>query len=99
VNGWLRGVLLLGMFAAGVGVGGTAVHTWQRPQPPAQAEPADNAPPRGWEATVYLPVNDNQRQPFPKEQWQGAVDLLVNEFGGATVGARLEGRWRDGPDV
>src|SRR5947209_1479900 len=57
---------------------------------------AREAPPRRWEATVYLPLVDNDDHEFPEETWRRAVGLFVDEFGGATLAERQEGWWRDG---
>lgn len=57
---------------------------------------ADDAPaPRRWEATVYLPLADNQGQPFAETEWQQALGNFVAPFGGATLGQSLEGCWLD----
>src|SRR5262249_59509643 len=55
------------------------------------AQPA----PRRWEATVYLPLADNEGQPFPAEEWEKALAGLVAPFGGATLGPAREGIWLD----
>jgi hypothetical protein len=47
------------------------------------------------EATIYLPTQNNDKQPFTKEEWQGALQFLVSEFGGATLGSPLEGCWHN----
>ena len=51
--------------------------------------------PRRWEATVYLPLADNQGRPFAEADWQAALERLVVPFGGATLGQPLEGCWLD----
>jgi hypothetical protein len=65
-------------------------------RPPAPSPAADDAPaPRRWEATVYLPLADNQGQPFGETEWQQALGNFVAPFGGATLGQSLEGCWLD----
>ena len=49
---------------------------------------------RRLEAIVYLPTQPNPDRPFTPRDWDDALDLLVGEMGGATLGAPLEGRWR-----
>jgi hypothetical protein len=58
--------------------------------PPAVAEP-----PRRWEATIYLPAASNDGRRFSEEVWQGAVAVLVDRFGGATLAGEEEGWWLD----
>jgi hypothetical protein len=69
----------------------------QGPRPPGvPAEAAAGGPaPRRWEATVYLPLADNQGRPFAETAWQEALDGLVAAFGGATLGHPQEGCWLD----
>jgi hypothetical protein len=81
----LRGLLL---FLAGLLVGGAAVYFWTRP-----AE--YGLPPRRWEATVYLPLADNDGKPFAEQDWDAALGILVAECGGATLGIKREGVWVD----
>jgi hypothetical protein len=76
-------------FGLGAVAGGTGVYAWRQVEPPA------DLPPRRLEATVFLPVTGNPKQPFTQNDWDNAVDLLVSEFGGATLGPPLEGRWSD----
>ncbi len=45
------------------------------------------------EATIYLPTQRNDKQPFSDEEWHGALQKLVTEFGGATLGPPMEGYW------
>jgi hypothetical protein len=77
------------LFGLGAVTGGSAVHTWGRPAATAEL------PPRRLEATIILPLTGHVDRPFTEAEWQGAVDLLVAEFGGATLGAPQEGCWRD----
>jgi hypothetical protein len=85
VNPVRRSLLAGSLFALGALLGGLGV--W------AVRVPA--APPTGLEATVYLPLVDNQGKPFSDAELQEALGLLVDRFGGATVGERAEGYWRD----
>lgn len=55
----------------------------------------DRPAPRQWEATVYLPLADNQGRPFVEADWQAALERLVTPFGGATLGQPQEGCWLD----
>jgi hypothetical protein len=75
--------LNLGLLALGIALGVSGVLLWQR-----WGEPV-----RSWEATVYLPVNDNRGKPFPPKEWRAAIGILVERFGGATLGGRREGFW------
>jgi hypothetical protein len=89
---WLLG---LGLLAVGFVAGAGAVFAWERwhgPPPPAAAE---EAPPRCWEAVVYLPLTDGQGKPFPDTTVEEAVGSLVSTFGGATLGDRRDGYWLD----
>jgi hypothetical protein len=82
----------LAMFLLGVVAGGLAVSLRQY----YLADPLLNIkPPRRLEATVFLPLYNNRREKFSGEQWDAAVNLLVHEFGGATLGPPMEGCWRD----
>jgi len=84
--GW--GALWFGLGLA-VGVATTlAWHLYQVGRP-------GGLPPRRYEATVFLPLVDNDGRPVPEEQWQEALGLLVTELGGATLGPPVEGCWRD----
>jgi hypothetical protein len=56
---------------------------------------AEQPAPRCWEATVYLPLSDNQGRPFGESVWQQAMKNLVVPFGGATLGQPTEGYWLD----
>jgi len=61
----------------------------------APAPPPPGEPPRRWEATLYLPAAAHDRRPFSEEVWQGAVAVLVDRFGGATLAGEQEGWWLD----
>ncbi len=79
------------LFAAGVAAGAGAVVGWQRLHSP----PAADLPPKRYEATIYLPVVDNDGRRIDEEKWRQAVGGLVADFGGATLGAEQEGWWVD----
>jgi hypothetical protein len=83
-----RTVLVLVVFVLGVAAGGAAVHSWHHR--------ADSLPVRRLEATVLVPLVDNDNKQIEPENWQDAVEPLVRGFGGATLGAPAEGRWVDG---
>jgi hypothetical protein len=68
-----------------------ALGAWRR-----GAAEDDGPAPRRWEATVYLPLADNQGRPFGEAEWHDALGGLVTPFGGATLGQELEGCWRNG---
>jgi hypothetical protein len=76
-----------GLFALGAVAGALYVHL--RPLP--QLAAPDGGPPRRWEATIFLPTTGN----FTDHEWKAAVELLVREFGGATVGDVMQGWWSD----
>jgi hypothetical protein len=57
----------------------------------AAREPA----PRHCEATIYLPLANNEGRAFPDAEWQEALHGLVVPFGGATLGQPQEGCWLD----
>jgi hypothetical protein len=80
-------VLFLGGMAAGAG----AVVGWQHLHRP----PLADLPPKRCEATIYLPVVDNDGRRIGDEDWRQAVAGLVADFGGATLGAEQEGWWVD----
>ncbi len=82
----------LGLLVLGAALGAGGLLAWQQTNP---ASP-DRLAPRSLEGTVYLPLHDNQGKPFPHDQWQGAVEVFVRRFGGATLGDRRTGFWRDG---
>jgi hypothetical protein len=86
----LRSSLLRGLalFLAGLILGGTGVFFWTRPS-------EEGLPPRRWEATVYLPLADNDGKPFAEQDWDDALGILVAECGGATLGIKREGVWVD----
>lgn len=77
------------LLLAGAVAGGVAVHAWQRPSP------SDELPTRRLEAAIFLPLRGNPGHPFEQAEWDAAVNLIVAEFGGATLGAQQEGCWRD----
>lgn len=88
---WL--VLGLGLFLLGVLTGAGLMTLRARGQPvPASIA----APERRLEATIFLPLTGNPRQPFSEKEWHDALSLLVADFGGATLGLPQEGYWRDG---
>jgi hypothetical protein len=87
----LLGLLGVALFAAGLAVGGYAVHTWERSPGLSPQPPAADAPPRVWEGTVYVPLTDNQGRRFTDEEWRRALDVLAADFGGATLGTEVEG--------
>jgi hypothetical protein len=93
VKGFFRSTFLFLVFASGMAAGGTGVHLWRNG--PAAAPAADDLPPRRLEATIVLPVVDNNGRPLDAP-WQAALELLTKEFGGATLGPAQEGCWRDG---
>lgn len=49
--------------------------------------------PRCWEATVYLPLADNEGRSFAETTWHEALEGFVTAFGGATLGEPREGCW------
>ena len=78
-------------FALGLAVGAAATFAWHL----HQVGRLGGLPPRRSEATVFLPLVDNDGRAVPEERWREALGLLVTEFGGATLGAPVEGCWRD----
>jgi hypothetical protein len=82
-------VAALLLFALGAAAGGLFVHFLPRPAVPA----SDGLPPRRLEAVVYLPTQPNPDRPFTPKDWDDALDLLVREMGGATLGPTAEGCW------
>jgi hypothetical protein len=98
MNAQLRGLLTIAVFVTGVVVGGSAMFTWMSreqlfPAPPAVSSKED--PARVWEATVFVPVTDSEGRRFNEPDWQRALDILVADFGGATLGNEQEGWWLD----
>jgi len=77
----------VGLLILGVLIGGLGVHAWHRR--------ADELPGRRLEATVYVPLVDNADQTVPPEKWHEAVEPIIVRFGGATLGAAMDGFWRD----
>jgi hypothetical protein len=63
----------------------TLIQRWQ----------ADALPPPRLEATVFLPLVDNNDRAFTDEKWQEVLGLFADAFGGATLGPEQEGAWRD----
>jgi hypothetical protein len=91
-----RGLIGVAVLAVGIAVGRYTPPprdcvTRPDDEPAAAARPA----PRCWEATVYLPLADNQGQPFSEGAWQETLAVLVVPFGGATLGPPQEGCWLD----
>lgn len=78
-------------FGLGLAVGVAVTYAWHL----QQASRPGGLPPRRYEATVFLPLVDNEGRKVPEEQWQEALGMLVTELGGATLGAPVEGCWRD----
>jgi hypothetical protein len=94
----VRGLLTIAVFFTGVVVGGSAAFTWTARQQlidfsPTTASKED--PARVWEATILVPVVDGNGQRFNEPDWQRALDILVADFGGATLGSEQEGWWLD----
>jgi hypothetical protein len=87
---WLRGLIGTGLLVFGIAVGR---YTMPAGGPPVAA--SEELSPRLWEATVFLPLADNQGRRFAAEDWQRALDVLVIQFGGATLGQEMEGCWLD----
>jgi hypothetical protein len=58
-------------------------------------ETAGGPAPRCWEATVYLPLADNEGRSFAEAAWREALEGLVAPFGGATLGEPQDGCWVD----
>jgi hypothetical protein len=81
------GVLLV--LAGGV-LGAFGVLLWQQWQ-----GGNDHLPPRRWEATVYLPLRDNQGNEFTEEEKKAAIEVFIKRFGGATLAEKREGYWLD----
>jgi hypothetical protein len=88
-----RAVWVALWFGLGLAVGVAATFAWHQHQ--AGRTGPGGLPPRRYEATVFLPLVDNQGRPVPEEQWQEVLGLLVTELGGATLGVPVEGCWRD----
>ena len=85
MNPLSRGLLGLALFAAGLVAGGAAVSWWL----------SASGPPRVWEATVLVPLVDNRGERVPPDRWNAALEPLVADVGGATLGPEQEGWWRD----
>lgn len=78
----------LALFLAGVLAGVLGVFAAERLN-------SRGLPPRRIEATVFLPLVDNDDHPFPEETWRDVLGLFADGFGGATLGPEQEGCWRD----
>jgi hypothetical protein len=94
VTTFRRALIGLVLFLDGLGLGGLGVYAWLHPLPSPVAT-VQKLPARRWEATLYLPLEDNQGKRFVPEVWDGALNLLVAEFGGATLGPEQKGCWLD----
>jgi hypothetical protein len=94
-------VLIRGLIGAGLLLTGFAVGRFVVPSPVLKAgsaqqmDLAGQPPRRSLEATVYLPLADNQGQAFTQQRWDEALEVLVVTFGGATLGPPQEGCWLD----
>ena len=71
MKGFFRSTFLFLVFASGVAAGGTGVHLWRGG--PAASPAADDLPPRRLEATIFLPVVDNNGRPLDAP-WQAALE-------------------------
>ncbi len=80
----------LALFLAGILAGVLGVFAGER------LTTTRGLPPRRIEATVYLPMVDNDDHPFPDDAWRDVLGLFADKFGGATLGPSQEGCWRDG---
>jgi hypothetical protein len=85
---WVGLTLLL----LGIVLGASGVLLWQHFHPSA-ADPETRVPP-SLEATIYLPLTDNQGKEFPQLDLNAAINAIVLKFGGATLGDRRRGFWR-----
>lgn len=83
------GLLLVLFTGGGFLLGGSTVYTWERSRQVA------TEPEVCWEATVYLPMVDNDGRRFTSEEFQVALHVLVNGIGGATLIEEREGYWLD----
>jgi hypothetical protein len=91
-----RGLIVVGVLTAGIAVGRFALPPGGLATRPAGAPPAEASgrpAPHCWEATVYLPLTDNQGRRFSEAAWEAALADLVVPFGGATLGQPQEGCW------
>lgn len=89
-----RALIALALFLCGLLAGGATVWVYRDALEEVKPE-RDVGPARVWEATVYLPLADNQGRPFAEADWHAALDILVKRFKGATLGEPREGRWLD----
>jgi hypothetical protein len=90
----LGGIVLL---AVGMVLGAAGILLWHHVQDWSGGQ--GSGPPRMYEATIYLPLHDNQGVEFHQDEWQAAIEILVKEFGGATLGAKQEGFWENGQHI
>src|SRR5262245_12341438 len=90
-----RGLMGVGLLLAGIVAGRSTGRPGEQTPPPAAAprEATEGPPPRRLEATVYVPLCDNQGQPFGEGEWKTALAALVSRFRGATLGPPQEGCW------
>jgi hypothetical protein len=80
------------LVAAGAVLGSGGVLLWQQIR--VRADGPGPEPSRSYEATVYLPLSDNNGKPFPRDEWLASVGIVAREFGGATLGDLRTGLWR-----
>jgi hypothetical protein len=90
---WLLG---LGLLFAGVVLGRYTAPGLGQPRAEEPSPVAESREPRYLEATVYLPLDDNDGKPFAEKDWHAALERLVARFGGATLGEPQQGLWLDG---
>ncbi len=83
-------LIALGLVTAGLALGRGLGSTQAEPQLSAAVK---GPGPRSLEATVFLPLADNDGRPFADDEWDRALVPLVTRFGGATLGAPQEGYW------
>lgn len=92
----MKAMLQFGLIGAVTLTAGLFVGRNVVPPVSAVADAADNRlAARSLEATVYLPLADNAGRPFADDTWQVALAVLVEPFGGATLGNAQEGCWLD----
>ena len=80
---------------AGLLVGLNAPWQTAAPAPVRRVEAAarGRSAPRHCEATLYLPLADDQGRRFSESEWQERWRNCVRPFGGATLGEPREGCW------
>lgn len=93
MSSYRQAFALVGLFLAGLVAGGLAIHLWEAREP--APTPVERLPVHSWHATLFLPTADNQGKPFPDAEWDRALGVLVQRFGGATLGAPQQGCWVD----